>query len=197
MVCSVSFHQPASFPWHKLEGSVLLFTQCWSEHIGCHSVFDVLSGVPIAIGQFFFSSPKLSVSLWCPLSLRFNGCRELFSPGVYRPGRAASHSHPFTAKVRNWWTSTSTLPVCPHGVDTPSPLPGYLLKPFELRHKYKERETAVCTVEIPHKMYNKNTVCHAYSAICILNSIWTFNSQATEFLIQSATTQTNWTHYMF
>jgi len=39
------------------------------------------------------------------------GVGSSFPPVVNRQGRAASHSHPFTAKVGNWWTSTSTLPV--------------------------------------------------------------------------------------
>ena len=56
MVCNVSYHQQASFPWHMLEGSILLFTQCWSEHSGCHSALYVLSGVPIRIGQIFLIS---------------------------------------------------------------------------------------------------------------------------------------------
>jgi hypothetical protein len=38
------------------------------------------------------------------------------SLGVKRPGREADHSPPTIAKVKNMWSYTSTLPICPHGV---------------------------------------------------------------------------------
>ena len=110
MVCNVSFHHPASFPWHKLEGSILLFTQCWSEHSGCHSVLYVLSGVPLPIGRIFLCTKKFRQAVGptqCPIQLGAGSS----SHGVNWPGRAASHSHPFTAKVGSWGTSNSTLPV--------------------------------------------------------------------------------------
>jgi len=51
---------------------------------------------------YIFFSSKRSDRLWGPLSLLFSGCRELFTPGVNRPGRAASYLQPFTVKVGNW-----------------------------------------------------------------------------------------------
>jgi hypothetical protein len=38
------------------------------------------------------------------------------SLGVKRPGREADHSHPFSAKVKNAWSYTSTPPIRLHGV---------------------------------------------------------------------------------
>jgi hypothetical protein len=37
-------------------------------------------------------------------------------PGVKRPGRAADHSHPSSAEVKNAWSYNSTPPVRLHGV---------------------------------------------------------------------------------
>jgi len=125
MVCNVSFHQPASFPWHNLEGSILFFTNCWSEHIGCHSVLYVLSGVPIPIGRIFSFSKTFRQAVG-PTQPPIQWVPELFSLEVNRPGRAANQSHPFTAKVGNWWASASTLPVFLQGMDTISTLPSWL-----------------------------------------------------------------------
>jgi hypothetical protein len=37
-------------------------------------------------------------------------------PGVNRPGRESDHSPPSSAKVKNAWSYTSTLPIYLHGV---------------------------------------------------------------------------------
>jgi hypothetical protein len=39
-----------------------------------------------------------------------------FPPGVKWPGREAVHLSPFSAKVKNAWSYTSTLPIRLHGV---------------------------------------------------------------------------------
>jgi hypothetical protein len=50
-----------------------------------------------------------------PARLLFYGYRNYF-PGLKRPGRDSGHSPPFSAEVKNEWSCTSTLPVCPHVV---------------------------------------------------------------------------------
>jgi len=50
-----------------------------------------------------------------PPSLLFHGYRNSI-PGVKRPGRNSGHSPPSSAEVKNEWSYTSTLPVCPHVV---------------------------------------------------------------------------------
>ena len=39
-----------------------------------------------------------------------------FFPGVKRPGREVNHSPPSSVEVNNEWSSTSTTPVCLHGI---------------------------------------------------------------------------------
>jgi hypothetical protein len=66
-------------------------------------------GVPFPTGGGIFSlGHRLqNERLWGPPSFLTNGCWGALSPKVKRPGRAADHSPPSTAEVKNAWSSTS------------------------------------------------------------------------------------------
>ena len=63
-----------------------------------------------------FSSLKYPEWFWGPDSLLFDEYRGSF-PQIKRPGRETDHLSPSVAEVKNYWSYTSTYPVCLHGVD--------------------------------------------------------------------------------
>jgi hypothetical protein len=48
--------------------------------------------------------------LWAPSKLLFNRNKWFFTPGIKQLGDEADHTPPYSAKVKNEWTYTTTLP---------------------------------------------------------------------------------------
>jgi len=91
-------------------------------------------------------------------SLLFNGYQGT-SPGVKRPGREVKHSSPSSARVKNYWSYTSTPPLCLHGVErenltftfTFTVLPFMpLLQPICLYSKYSNSLTVFQSLHVTH-----------------------------------------------
>jgi hypothetical protein len=63
-------------------------------------------------GEFFRTCPDRP---WCPPSLLYSGYNVSF-PGVKRPGHGVYHPPPPSAKIKERYTYTSTLPLSLHGL---------------------------------------------------------------------------------
>jgi hypothetical protein len=84
-------------------------------------------GVRIPLGIGSFSSPCHPDRFWSPSNLLSNEYRGAISPAAKRPGREADHSPQTSAKVKNTWIYTSSLPYvfmeCCTWATLPSPPP--------------------------------------------------------------------------
>jgi hypothetical protein len=57
-------------------------------------------GVRVPVMSKMFLSPRAPDRFWGPPSLLSKGYRELFPPGLNRPGREADHSPPASTEIK-------------------------------------------------------------------------------------------------